>query len=237
MSKLSEYLERFFFVFLKGRTYLNMLYLFLSFPLGIIYFVILITGFAVGIPLIIIWVGLLILLGVFALWYAFVVFERKLAIWLLKVEISPINTPDFKAKNLWSKFKTAAGNPVTWKGLAFLFVKFPLGTFNFSILITLLALSLSTLTAPLYYRWFQPQVNLIWTTTPMHWTVVDTLPEALIMSLVGIFILLISMHIFNGMAFISGKFAEVMLGNRSAGTAIVESAPVVLPDQTDLSAS
>jgi hypothetical protein len=71
----------------------------------------------------------------------------------------------------------------------------------------------------------------------MHWTVVDTLPEALIMSLVGIFVLLISMHIFNGLAFISGKFAGVMLGNRAAGTVIVESAPVPQPDQTDLPVS
>ena len=84
MSQLSEYLSKFFFVFLRGRTYLNMLYLFLTFPLGIIYFVILVTLLSAGVPLIIVWIGLLILLGMFALWYFFVVFERKLAIWLLK---------------------------------------------------------------------------------------------------------------------------------------------------------
>jgi hypothetical protein len=237
MSKLSEYLERFFFVFLKGRTYLNMLYLLLSFPLGIIYFVVLITGFAIGIPLIIIWVGLLVCLGVFALWYFFVVFERKLAIWLLKVDISPINTPDFKTKNLWSKFKATVGDPVTWKGLAFLVAKFPLGTISFSILVTLLTLSLSMLAAPLYYRWFQPQINLTWSTLPMHWTLVDTLPEALIMGLVGLIVLLISMHIFNGMAVLSGKFARVMLGNRDAATITAETTPVVQPDQLGLPVS
>ena len=46
MSQPGTILKNFFTVFLKGQTYLNMLYLLLSFPLGIIYFVILITGFS-----------------------------------------------------------------------------------------------------------------------------------------------------------------------------------------------
>ena len=37
-------LERLYGVFLKPQTYLNMLYLFLAFPLGLAYFVFLVTG-------------------------------------------------------------------------------------------------------------------------------------------------------------------------------------------------
>jgi hypothetical protein len=193
-----------------------MLYLLLSFPLGIMYFVILITGFAAGIPLIIIWVGLLILLGLFALWIGFVVFERKIAIWLLKVDILPISIPDGTGKTLWQKFKTRAGNPVTWKGLVFLMAKFPIGVLCFTVLVSLLSISLSLFTVPIYYRLFQPVIDLTWSTMPVHLNVIDTLPEAMICSLIGFFLLLISFHIFNGMAILSGKFAKVMLGNFSA---------------------
>jgi hypothetical protein len=229
MSQPGTLLKNFFSVFLKGQTYLNMLYLLLSFPLGIMYFVILITGFAVGIPLIIIWVGLLILLGLFALWIGFVVFERKMAIWLLKVDILPISIPDGTGKTLWQKFKTRAGNPVTWKGLVFLMAKFPIGILCFSVLVSFLSFSLSLFTVPIYYRIFQPVIDLTWSKMPVHLNVIDTLPEALICSLIGFFILLISLHILNGMAILSGKFAKVMLGNYASIQAELP-APVTLGD-------
>ncbi len=235
MSQPGTILKNFFTVFLKGQTYLNMLYLLLSFPLGIIYFVILITGFSVGIPLIIIWVGLLILLGLFALWIGFIVFERKLAIWLLKVDILPISIPDGTGKTLWQKFKTRAGNPVTWKGLVFLMAKFPIGVLCFTILVSLLAISLSLFTVPIYYRLFQPVIDLTWSTMPIQLNVIDTLPEALICSLIGFFLLLISFHIFNGMAILSGKFARVMLGNYSS-TKIEQPVPVTQVE-TDIPAT
>ena len=213
MSKISTFFINFFSVFLKGQTYLNMLYLLLSFPLGMIYFIILITGFSVGIPLIIIWIGLIILAGMFALWIGLIIFERKMAIWLLKVEIAPINLQDNNGKTLWQKFKAQAGNPVTWKGLAFLMAKFPIGVINFCILVSLLSLSLALLTVPLYYNQFKTVIDLSWNTTPMNIHIINTLSEALLVSLIGLVTLLVSMHVFNGMAILNGKFAQLMLGS------------------------
>ena len=70
----------------------------------------------------------------------------------------------------------------------------------------------------------------------MTWSYVDTLPEALLLALLGLFMLLISMHIFNGMAYVSGKFAKVMLGNSAPGTVPIEKAPVIQPVETELPA-
>jgi hypothetical protein len=193
-----------------------MLYLLLSFPLGLIYFIILITGFSVGIPLIIIWIGLIILAGMFALWIGFIIFERKMAIWLLKVEIALINLQDNRGRTLWQKFKAKAGNPVTWKGLAFLMAKFPIGVINFCILVSFLSLSLALLTVPLYYNQFKTVIDLSWSTTPMNIHIINTFSEALLVSLIGLFTLVVSMHIFNGMAILNGKFARLMLGNNKA---------------------
>ncbi len=215
MTKRSQIME-FFSVLIRGKTYLNLIYLLLAFPLGLVYFILLITGIAIGIPLVIIWVGLLVLLVVFGLWYFFIVFERKMAIWLLGVDIPPINLEEPKGKTLWQKFKSRSGNPVTWKGLVFLLAKLPIGVICFSLATTLLSLSIALLATPLYYRQYQPVIDLTWEPLPVNLHVINTLPEAMLFMLIGFFVLLISLHITNGVAFLLGKFAATMLGNKQS---------------------
>jgi hypothetical protein len=216
METVTKALRTFFGVAVRGQTYLNALYLFLAFPLGMFYFIFLVTGIALGVGLAILWVGLLLLAVVFAVWYALVVFERQMAIWLLREEIPPITRRDMRELSLWEQFKAALGNPVTWKGLVYLLAKLPLGILSFTVLVTLVSLSASLLATPLYYQWFQPEIdlgsnnlnNLLWT--------IDTLGEALLASLAGVLVTLVSMHVLNGLAWVSAKFARVMLGNFSA---------------------
>ena len=226
MDAVLIWLGKFFTVPFRAQTYLNALYLLLSFPLGIFYFVFLVVGLAVGVPLIIVWVGLVLLAAVFAVWYALIVFERKMAIWLLHEDIPPVTMQNMDGKNIWQKFTAMLSNPVTWKGLVYLFAKFPLGIISFSLLVTFVAVSASLLGMPFYYQVINPQINIsldlgVW--TPI--LSVDTISEAMLCSLVGIFVTLISMHILNGLAWVSGKFARVMLGNFSTAPA----APVMMP--------
>ena len=67
-----------FGVVVRLQTYLNLLYLFIAFPLGLAYFIFLVTGLSVGISLVIIWVGLPILLFMLAAWWVLAIFERQL---------------------------------------------------------------------------------------------------------------------------------------------------------------
>ena len=62
MSQLKQL--PFFGVIAEPQSYINILYLLLAFPLGIAYFVFLVTGISVGAGLIIIWV-------VFPYWRSF----------------------------------------------------------------------------------------------------------------------------------------------------------------------
>ncbi|MBE0697900.1 MAG: sensor domain-containing protein [Anaerolineaceae bacterium] len=209
-------LEKFFGVAIQGQTYLNALYLLLAFPLGLFYFIFLVTGLSLGVSLIIVWVGLFLLVLVFAVWYALLVLERQMAISLLHEEIPPITHESYSGKTAWQKLKAALSNPVTWKGLLYLFAKFPLGIISFVVLVTFLSVSFALLAAPLYYQWVQPQVSMdlgsgLWS----PW-IIDTLPKALGACAAGVFMLFISMHIFNGLAWVSGKFARIMLGNFSS---------------------
>ncbi|HEU5199786.1 MAG TPA: sensor domain-containing protein, partial [Ktedonobacterales bacterium] len=61
MQQRNSWLGELFGVARQKQTYLNILYLLMSFPLGIFYFVALITGISVGMSTVIIWIGLPIL--------------------------------------------------------------------------------------------------------------------------------------------------------------------------------
>jgi hypothetical protein len=215
MDNFMNSLAKFFGVAVRGQTYLNNLYLFLAFPLGLFYFVFLVSGLAISISLIIVWVGLLFLLVVFAAWYGLAAFERQMAIWLLREEIPPMMREDLSQMTLRQKFTTVLRSPVTWKGLAYLLGKFPLGLVSFVLQVTLFSVSISLMAAPLYYRYTAARANLILTSEPFYTWTIDTLPEAVAAFFIGALLALVSMHILNGLAWVSGRFARVMLGNFS----------------------
>jgi hypothetical protein len=214
MNTPVTFLKKFFGVPLRGQTYLNMLYLLLAFPLGLFYFIFLVSGLSIGVATIIIWIGILFLLAVFAVWYGLVVFERQMAIWLLRVNIPPVERPGDAVPNqsTWQRFKTTIANPVTWKGLVYLFAKFPLGITSFVLVVTFVAVSVSLIAAPFYYAFVPVNINLdLFNGYNPIWAV-DTLWEAVLVSLGGIFLTFIFMHILNGLAWVSGQFARLMLG-------------------------
>lgn len=238
MDSLANTFSKFFGVALKGQTYLNALYLLLAFPLGLFYFIFLVTGLSLGFPLLIVWIGVFILLAVFAGWYALVAFERQMAIGMLGEEIPPMTNQDLTGKSMWQKFTATLRNPVTWKGLVYLFAKFPLGTLSFVVLVTFGSVSLSLLAAPFYYQYIHPQLGSMTINGAEYYPVwmIDTLPEALLACLAGLLMLFVSLHVFNGLAWVSGKFARVMLGNFSTMPSRPETG-LTAPVSTELNAS
>ncbi len=205
MNETTDIVKQFFGVAARGQTYLNIIYLLLSFPLGTAYFVFLVTGLSLGISLLIIWVGIPILLFMLAAWWVLVAFERQLAIWLLHVDIPPMSRETASGRSAWVRLKIHLRNPVTWKGLAYLFARFPLGIFSFVVAITLIALTGALLFAPLTCTYPECQMYTF------SWQI-DTLNEAVVCSILGLCVGLISMHVMNCLAFVSGRFAILMLG-------------------------
>lgn len=223
MEKNSNLLSKFFSVIAESQTYLNYLYLFLAFPLGLVYFIFLVTGISVGIATLILWVGLLVLLIVIAGWWLLVGFERAMAISMLHVDIPPMSTPKTeKAQTSLEKLGAFLSNPVTWKGLAFLLIKFPLGIISFSVLVAFTVVTVVLVTSPFTYHFVQPEF-WIWGGTVWR---IDTLGEAIVGMFFGIIMIFISLHIFNGLAWVSGKIAQYLLGNPQP---IAETVPPTTP--------
>ena len=229
---LGYYLGRFFGVVARGETYLNLLYLLLAFPLGLFYFITLVVGFSLGFSLLILLVGIVILLIMLAVWIAFGAFERQMAIWLLREDIPPMTPRRLRERAgesavSWDGFVAYLGNPATWTSLVYLFAKFPLGIISFVALTVAVSLTGVFLTAPLTYTFVQPEVWFTWNSV---W-VIDTLGDALLAFVIGIPLVFIFLHILNGLAWVSGKFAKIMLG--TAGAAAPALMAAAAPEAAD----
>ena len=190
----------------KSQTWLNVLYLILSFPLGIFYFVILVTGISLGFGLLITVFGIFILFGVLILVRAFSRFEAEFANLFLGTQIRPPDLPP-DVSGFWKRFREKLRSPLTWKGLVYLFLRFPMGIFSFSLTISLLAASLGLISTPFLYN--SPWYNVEWPNN--YWWNIDTLPEALVVALVGIILLFVSLFLLNYLAWGYGKVAKGLL--------------------------
>ncbi len=202
---------RFFRVVVSGQAYLNLLYLLVAFPLGILYFVLLVSGLSVGIPLLIIWVGIPILLLVGALWWVLASFERFMAIHWLKEDVPAMARPSIEGADVWTRFKEYLANPVTWKSLLYLFMKFPLGVAAFVVLTTLISLTLAFLTMPFMYEFLPEfQAGIVLSPGLPVWHI-DSLNDALLVALIGLMLWPVTLHVTNGLAWVHAKFAKIML--------------------------
>ncbi|MCH8973553.1 MAG: sensor domain-containing protein [Chloroflexi bacterium] len=203
------------------QSFINIFYLLLSFPLGIAYFVFLVTGISLGFGLLIIWVGVPILGVVLAGSWVLCELERMLAIGLLKEDIPPTARGNLAGRaeagvqslssgerffiSMWRRLKGYLSDRLTWTGMLYLFLKFPLGIASFVIAVTLISVTAALLAAPIAYLFgdFDARIG--------GWDI-DTLWEAGLLTLVGIPMVFVSLYLMNQAAFASGRLARVMLG-------------------------
>ena len=206
---------------LRPQSFVNIFYLLLSFPLGIAYFVFLVTGISLGFGLLIIWVGVPILGIVLAGSWVLCEFERMLAIGLLKEDIPPTARGDRAGRaetdvqslssgerffiGVWRRLKGYLSDRLTWTGMLYLFLKFPLGIASFVIAVTLVSVTVALLAAPIAYLFGDFDMNI------GGWEI-DTLWESGLLTLAGIPMVFVSLYLMNLTAFASGRLARVMLG-------------------------
>ncbi|QZP39614.1 sensor domain-containing protein [Halobaculum magnesiiphilum] len=188
------------------QTYRNLLYLLLAFPFGILYFVLLTTGLALGIGLVITLLGIPLLIAVVVGSRRLASFERGLANDLLGLTIQPPDDVDTGAEeDIWPRARTCLLARSTWMGLCYLFVKLPIGIASFALVVTGLTLSFGLLTAPLTYSRVEPGLQLgVWT--------IDTFPEAIVAVPIGIVTLGATAYVFNQAARLFGRITTVFLG-------------------------
>jgi len=208
MNRSYQTVGRFFRVMVSGQAYLKNLYLLVAFPLGVFYFVFLVTGLSLGFSLSIIWVGIPILVLVGAGWWALASFERFMVVHGLHEDLPPMFRSPIASPDTWTRFKEYLANP---KSLLYLFMKFPLGIFAFVVQTTLISLTLAFLAMPFMFKFLPDfQVGIFLSTGLPTWPI-DSLNDALLAALIGLMLWPITLHITNGLAWVYAKFAAVML--------------------------
>jgi len=218
--------KRVFGVGFRRETYANLAYLLVRFPLGIAYFTVLITGLSLGVGLIPVLVGIPILAGVLALGGYIGVVEAELLNRLRGCDISigPTNPSDLSVTDYLKTVATAPRNYVLIVlGLASFFI----GVSLFVAITVVFTLGIVLAATPFTY-WI-PGAN--YELTGLEGTIeigsmsvdagsvaggsINTLPEALVASVIGAVICLAGLHAVNLSAWLLGGLTERILTSLS----------------------
>jgi Putative sensor len=173
---LAPYTER--------RTYRLLLYLLLGLPLGILDFVLLVSGFSLGLGLLITLIGIPILVGTLLVAQALATLERRIA-WSLGDAAMPRRPRhrEHPAGGFWTRLRGLVASRRTWSEIAFLLLRLPLGIVGFVIATTVVGLMFQGLVEPiLVAAGVETQIG--------SWTI-DTFGEALIYVPVSVLFLLV----------------------------------------------
>ncbi len=212
-SGLGRSARVFFGVIARRQTWLNVLYMLLAFPLGTMYFVILITGLSLGLGLAILWVGIPILLVVAGLWWAFAALERLLARGLLGIDCGFAPRPWENEPGLLGKLRAHFTDSSTWRDLAFVLLKLPLGIMSFAVLVGSAGLTNVLLFAPLIDISNRTDGAFdLW-----GWRI-DSWLEALPLLPLAVLVLLIGLHLVNLLAAVWRLLADALLSETHRGT-------------------
>lgn len=187
----------------------SLAFLLLSFPLGILWFVLLVTLLSVTISTAIVWIGLGVGAVTLMLWRGGAHAERARVYALLDVWIPAVHRP-LPEKRRW---RARLSDPATWRELAYLILLFPIGIVEFVLTVTSWSVALGLAALPVYYR-FLPTGSWRFPTYgegPV-WFVVDSIVDALPFAAVGFLLLGVAVQLTRSMAAGHARFALYLLG-------------------------
>jgi hypothetical protein len=195
-------IDRIFGPVIHAQTWINMLYLLISFPLGVAYFVVLVTMLSAGIGMAI------VVVGFFILWFGLMAadvlseLDRTVINTMLGAGIPPRTPAPPVGGPLHEQMLATAKRPGTLKRVIYLFLRFPLGLAGFILVMVLIPLSIVFLTAPLTYPFIPIQIGL---------STVETFDQAIYLCCFGAVFTLVSVHLINSWTAVCRRFAKTML--------------------------
>ncbi|MCK4652825.1 MAG: sensor domain-containing protein, partial [Candidatus Cloacimonetes bacterium] len=170
--------KKFLLIIADPRAWGASLYMLISILTGIIYHTWAVCGLSVSLPLLIFIIGLP-LAGFFLLSVrGIALLEGRIVEALLGMRMP--RKPMFmsKDKGWWGKFKALVSSGITWKALVYMLLQMPLGIFYFTLIITLFAVSLSFIAAPILELVFHLPMEINGTDAYTHKWLLPLLPVA-----------------------------------------------------------
>jgi signal transduction histidine kinase len=185
---------------------LDTVYLVLALPMGILTFTWVVTGWSVGLALLITFIGLPILMvTVYASrWMAWI--ERRRAALVLGEPIRDIYKPPASG-HFFDRVRAMFSDPSTWKDLAWHLLLLPIGIADFVVAVTAWSASLGLVSIPAWW-WAMPESDRM-EAGPIT---VDSWGTAFLCLAIGIVALPIAAALVRGTAAASGSLSKVVLG-------------------------
>jgi len=205
-SKPKSIWGRVFGVYVDPRTWGSLLFMFITFVTGIIYFTWAVTGTMLSLSLMILIIGvpfaILFLLSVQGL----ALLEGRLVEALLGVRMP--RRPLFAQPGLtWGeRLKALINDKHTWLSLLYFILQMPLGVLYFSLMVTLILFSLGVIIIPIgqwVFRFPTYQINSVGYYLPV-WSL-------LLIQLGGFLLLTLTMHLARGIGWLHGRYAKALL--------------------------
>jgi hypothetical protein len=185
----------------------NLIYLLLSLPIGILYFVVLITGFSLGAGLLITLIGIPILMAMIFVTYILGDLDRKMTSLLLGVNIAKPEARPSNSDSARSILVAQLKSLQFWKELGYLLLKMPLGVISFTVAIVLVTLSLGLIAAPFIFTYVPDAQLQLW-----NGFEINTMQRAIVTSVAGLIIGGVSVILVNGYARVMGSISVWALG-------------------------
>jgi hypothetical protein len=206
---------------LRTRTYCHLLYLVLAAPLGVVYGVGLVTGTAVGVGLLVTWVGLPILLATLAGAAAAAGIEARLASRLVGVDATvPAFLRAFDAGDglalpgdgFFDAVRRLVTAPLTWTAVVPLMYTFVFGLVALVAMVTVGSVSAALLAAPFVY---DDAGGVVGAATAGQyrigsWTV-RSLPEAVAVAAVGALVFAVGLSLLSALARVHARSTAAIL--------------------------
>jgi signal transduction histidine kinase len=196
----------------EASTLSNLVYLFLSFPLGLAYFISIVIGLALGFPLTLVF-GFGIPLLILTLWLSLqgAALERWLNDAMLGIPV-PFTIRPSRPGRLRDRMMASLRDPYAWRTLLYLILKFPFGLVALVLMLVLAGVSAVFLYAPIGFLTGTLPDDMSMDFGPLLLKV-DSLRNAFAAAFLGAILAAISLPILNLTAHWWGRFTRVMLSN------------------------
>lgn len=191
-------------------TWRSAAYLLLYFPLGVGYFVVLVTLVSTSAGLLAVLVGVLGFAITMILWRAAARFERVLVRAAFGVQVPSPYRALPSGGTLLAKWRAMAADPATWKDLLYVVLAFPVSLAEFVLSVVVWSVSLYLLTLPVTVNW--ERSGFLYFTVGGHQIWLDNSLTALPAVPFGVVMLFAAMYVVRGVGHAHGAYARYLLG-------------------------
>ncbi len=204
---------RLFGIFMDPRAYSSLFYLLFSMATGIFYFTFAVTGLSLSAGLMILIIGIPFFLLFLATSRVLSLVEGRIIESFLGVRMPRRPTYDTSEGGITVRIKLMLKDARTWTTLLYMLLMLPLGIFYFTYSVAGLAISLTFITAPIFY--LLDHKGLIYVDAT-----IGDIPElfllgpgwaTLIYTVLGLFMLILVMHGAKKLGTMQGRIAKTLL--------------------------